>query len=79
MEGREGLLNEINEALLYVKTKIVKGNAGAKEYQKYVETLLKTIQTLYGQKIEQEGKVDINVHINIVGDEEDDAGVAEQG
>lgn len=69
LEDEEGLLDELRDAIYHLKLKAA--GAGVKEWMRYVETLLKAQSVIYGQKIKEEGELEVNININIIGGEDE--------
>jgi len=63
LSGRDGLIEELKDAI-YQYSSLVENNP--KNLPKYGELLLKAISTIYGQKIQEEGEVEVNVVIKVV-------------
>ena len=69
LDDEEGFLDELKEAIFLLKSKA--SGSDIKEWVKYVETLIKAQNVIYGQKIKEEGHMDINININVIGDEDE--------
>jgi len=63
LSGRDGLIEELKDAI-YKYSSLVENNP--KNLPKYGELLLKAISTIYGQKIQEEGELEVNVVIKVV-------------
>ena len=68
LSGRDGLIEELEDVLYNLSSLAEK--QPDKNLTKYGDLILKAIATIYGQKIQEEGKVDVNINIRVVGDEE---------
>ena len=68
LEDEEGFLDELREAIFTLKTKAA-AEGDMRSLNKYIDTLLKAHNILYGQRIRQEGNIDINIRLEVIGED----------
>ncbi len=66
LSGRDGLIEELKD-VIYKYSSLVENNP--KNLPKYGELLLKAISTIYGQKIQEEGNIEVNINIQVIGED----------
>lgn len=64
LSGRDGLIEELKDVLF--KLSSLAEEQPAQNLTKYGELILKAITTIYGQKLQEEGQMDVNINIRVI-------------
>ncbi len=67
LSGRDGLIEELKEVIYNYS--LLAEKSPEKNLIKYGELILKAISTIYGQKIQEEGNLEVNIKIQVIGED----------